>query len=239
DLAAFVKRAAGENNLFCARAMKCLARVLVCSGARVVLSSAWRSLPGGRQAVDMVFNKWGLPPVYSCTPGEGAERRVDHIWSWLAGHRGEVEGYAVVDDMDLSEAKDSAGFRTRSRIAAHFVRTPSHEGLTSGHVTRLLTKLQKEPALPQEGIGGLPGLPHSHRGTPGAMDVIDFSAERRAQPPHARRNSRRHLPRAVLGPHQVKRVMCAKVICPGWDVAPDGTRHKSHDFRSEQPKTEP
>ena len=26
---------------------KCLARVLVCSGARVVLSSAWRSLPGG------------------------------------------------------------------------------------------------------------------------------------------------------------------------------------------------
>ena len=26
---------------------KCLARILVCSGARVVLSSAWRALPGG------------------------------------------------------------------------------------------------------------------------------------------------------------------------------------------------
>ena len=29
------------------RVRKCLARILVCSGARVVLSSAWRSLPGG------------------------------------------------------------------------------------------------------------------------------------------------------------------------------------------------
>ena len=40
----------------------------------MVLSSAWRSLPGGKQAVNWVLQKWGLPPVYSCTPGEGADR---------------------------------------------------------------------------------------------------------------------------------------------------------------------
>ena len=28
--------------------------------------------------------------------------RVDHIWTWLSEHRDQVEGYAVVDDMDLS-----------------------------------------------------------------------------------------------------------------------------------------
>lgn len=149
DSTAMVKLAKAENGLFRPRAMKCLARVLVCSGARVVLSSAWRSLPGGKQAVNWVLQKWGLPPVYSCTPGEGADRRVEHIWSWLAQHRDEVVGYAVVDDMDLSEESDATGFRTQpSCIAGHFVRTPGNVGLTSGHVSRLLAKLQKEPTLP-------------------------------------------------------------------------------------------
>ena len=44
-----MKLAKGEHGLFRPRAMQCLARVLVCSGARVVLSSAWRSLPGGEE----------------------------------------------------------------------------------------------------------------------------------------------------------------------------------------------
>ena len=35
--------------------------------------------------------------------------RVERIWSWLAQHRDEVVGYAVVDDMDLSEESDATG----------------------------------------------------------------------------------------------------------------------------------
>eukprot|EP00913_Durusdinium_trenchii_P023904 g22449.t1 len=55
---------------------------------------------------------------------------------------------------------DMAGFRTQpSCIAGHFVRTPGSVGLTSGHVSRLLTKLQKEPTLPPEGVPGLRVLP--------------------------------------------------------------------------------
>ena len=57
--------------------------------------------------------EWGLEPIYSITPGQGAEKRVEHIWSWLAEHRDEVVGYAVVDDMDLSEESDSTGRRIR------------------------------------------------------------------------------------------------------------------------------
>ena len=178
DSCAMMKLAKAENGLFRPRAMKCLARVLVCSGARVVLSSAWRSLPGGMQAVNWVLQKWGLPPVYSCTPGEGADRRVEHIWSWLAQHRDEVVGYAVVDDMDLSEESDATGFRTQpSCIAGHFVRTPGSVGLTSGHVSRLLAKLQKEPALPRSkalpGDRALPSLPPCRGATPTAiMEVV-------------------------------------------------------------------
>ncbi|CAE7691898.1 cfr [Symbiodinium pilosum] len=50
--------------------------------------------------------------------------------------------------MDLSF--DFTGACTQpSCIADHFVRTPGTVGLSSGHVARLLAKLQKEPALPQ------------------------------------------------------------------------------------------
>ncbi|OLQ02962.1 Ribosomal RNA large subunit methyltransferase Cfr [Symbiodinium microadriaticum] len=162
----------GEYGLFQPRAMKCLARILFCSGARVVLSSAWRALPGGRQAVDLVLRRWGLLPVYSVTPGEGADRRVEHIWTWLSEHRDKVEGYAVVDDMDLS--LDSTSLHSQpSLIAAHFVRTPGTVGLSSGHVSRLLAKLQKEPTLPKAedstGIAALlPSLPKPRTGAPRA-----------------------------------------------------------------------
>mmetsp|Transcript_57356 Transcript_57356/g.134259 ORF Transcript_57356/g.134259 Transcript_57356/m.134259 type:complete len:242 (-) Transcript_57356:70-795(-) len=195
--------ATGEYGLFRPRAMNCLARILVCSGARVVLSSAWRALPGGRQAVDLVLRRWGLPPVYSCTPGEGADRRVERIWSWLAEHRDQVEGYAVVDDMDLSLETDYTGFRTQpSCIAGHFVRTPSAVGLTSGHVARLLAKLQKEPTLPEdsEGIGALlPLLPKTRKGTIRAASACFAADQGRSQKEialgHARARTSRRLER--------------------------------------------
>mmetsp|Transcript_36156 Transcript_36156/g.84645 ORF Transcript_36156/g.84645 Transcript_36156/m.84645 type:complete len:238 (+) Transcript_36156:3-716(+) len=188
----------GEYGLFQPRAMKCLARILVCSGARVVLSSAWRALPGGRQAVDLVLRRWGLLPVYSVTPGEGADRRVDHIWTWLSEHRDQVEGYAVVDDMDLS--LDSTSFHSQpSRIAAHFVRTPGTVGLSSGHVSRLLAKLQKEPTLPKDptGIAALlPSLPKPRTGAPRANTAHTLpEGHQKERSWHARARTSRRLQR--------------------------------------------
>ncbi|CAE8742011.1 unnamed protein product, partial [Polarella glacialis] len=138
-----------QEGLFRARAMDCLAKVLRASGARVVLSSAWRTFPGGPEAINQVMRKWGLPPIQSSTTAQG-EWRVEQIWSWLALHREEVEGYAVLDDMDLSEEPERrGGFGTKpSRICSHCVRTPSTTGLTSAHISRLLAKLQQPPALP-------------------------------------------------------------------------------------------
>lgn len=43
--------------------------------------------------------------------------RVEHIWSWLAQHRDEVVGYAVVDDMDLSEESDATGRTDSQRLS--------------------------------------------------------------------------------------------------------------------------
>ena len=80
--------------------------------------------------------------------------RIEHIWAWLSEHREVVEGYAVVDDMDLSfdftgqqpreqgpssctaalRADRNLGACTQpSCIADHFVRTPGTVGLDTAH----------------------------------------------------------------------------------------------------------
>lgn len=150
-LAELVRRDGGYESLFRARAMACLAQVLQATGAQLVLSSSWRNLPGGVDAVNIALGKFNLKPIYSCTAGEGVEQRIEHVWSWLADHGDQIEGYAVVDDTDLSEEPDGRGFAAPSRIAGHFVKTPSSTGLTSGHVSRLVAKLKKMPELPVSG----------------------------------------------------------------------------------------
>lgn len=147
-LAELVRRDGGHESLFRARAMACLAQVLHATGAQLVLTSSWRNLPGGTDAVNIALAKFNLPPIYSSTAGPGVEQRIEHIWSWLADHADQIEGYAVVDDTDLSEEPDGRGFTASSRIAGHFVKTPSSTGLTSGHVSRLVAKLKKLPDLP-------------------------------------------------------------------------------------------
>lgn len=147
-LADLVRRDSGHESLFRARAMACLAQVVHATGAQLVLTSSWRNLPGGTDAVNIALAKFSLPPIHSSTAGQGVEHRIEHIWSWLADHADQIEGYAVVDDTDLSEEPDGRGFTSSSRIAGHFVKTPSSTGLTSGHVSRLVAKLKKLPELP-------------------------------------------------------------------------------------------
>lgn len=147
-LAELVRRDSGHESLFRARAMACLAQVLHATGAQLVLTSSWRNLPGGTDAVNIALAKFNLPSIYSSIAGQAVEQRIEHIWSWLADHADQIEGYAVVDDTDLSEEPDGRGFTASSRIAGHFVKTPSSTGLTSGHVSRLVAKLKKQPELP-------------------------------------------------------------------------------------------
>jgi len=130
--------------------MQCLSKVVRESGAEIVLSSAWRLQPCGVAAVNRALLRNGLPAILSCTPsGGGSSSRVDEIWAWLASRPpNEIEGYAVVDDTDLSyDECGSYGNRT-SKISQHFVRTPSGKGLASSHVLRLLAKLKMKPKLP-------------------------------------------------------------------------------------------
>jgi len=138
----------GSACLFGERQMECLARAVRATSARIVLSSAWRLTPSGVEAVNRALGSWGLPSVMSCTTAAG-ESRVEQIWSWLAEHRSEVDGYAVVDDMDLSTEAGRLGPQP-SPICGHFVRTPSSTGLSSAHLGRIVTKLNQPPCLPDD-----------------------------------------------------------------------------------------
>lgn len=137
----------GRSDLFCEQAMSCLARVVQATGAEIVLSSAWRNVPGGVAAVNRALKRWDMQAIADCTSSSGASR-VDQIWSWLAEHRHEVEGYAVVDDMDLSVEMGRHGCSQPSAIKDHFVRTPASVGLSSSHVARLCLKMSQAPHLP-------------------------------------------------------------------------------------------
>lgn len=137
----------GRPDLFCDQPMSCLARVVQATGAEIVLSSAWRSIPGGVAAVNKALKRWDMQAIADCTSSSGASR-VDQIWSWLAEHRHEVDGYAVVDDMDLSVEMGRHGCSQPSAIKEHFVRTPSSVGLSSSHVARLCLKMSQAPHLP-------------------------------------------------------------------------------------------
>lgn len=141
-----------EVGMFRERQMACLAQVLRATGAHVVLSSTWRLRPGGPEAVSSALRRWDLAPVFDCTPAEGAFR-ADQIWSWLAQHGCSVEGYAVVDDSDLSCIPGRGGVLEVSPIGRHCVRTPSGTGLSAAHVRRLITKLLQVPDLPATAAG--------------------------------------------------------------------------------------
>jgi len=134
-----------SSYLFQKEQMACLAKVIHATGAELVLSSAWRLAPGGVLAVNRALKQRDLPAIKDCTP-TGGESRVDQIWSWLAEHRSEIEGYVVVDDSDLSTQVGRYGTKP-SPFRHHFVRTPS-SGLSSSHVLRIIAKMQQPPHLP-------------------------------------------------------------------------------------------
>lgn len=119
--------------------------------AKIVLSSNWRH--GKRDKVNEALQKRGLPKIWSETP-EGRSR-IDQIWAWLAKHSGEVEGYAVIDDADLSTEIVGVEIRA-SRIADHCVRPDCQIGLTTEHITQVIERINMKPRLPKtaEEMGG-------------------------------------------------------------------------------------
>jgi hypothetical protein len=111
--------------------------LIVQTGARVVISSAWRVQYTLAQLREMLGAAGfvdperviGVTPVAACRTASGlwlAVQRGDEIQQWLDGHP-EVTQYVVLDD-----ASDMG----QSGVAARLVQTTWAGGLTEAHVQR-------------------------------------------------------------------------------------------------------
>lgn len=104
-----------------------LKKILEETDTKVVLSSSWRLMAGGREFVEKV----GIPVMDVTDNGEGP--RGEQIQRWLDAHP-EVETYAIVDDdSDMLDHQ-----------RPHFVQTEFQYGLTEGLAYRLAYKLGGE-----------------------------------------------------------------------------------------------
>lgn len=101
-----------------------LKHVIEETSCKIVLSSAWRLMEGGRETVE----KWATE-IFDVTPNTDGCRG-EQIACWLADHN-EVERYAIVDD-------DSDMLPHQ---LPHFVQTDFDHGLTSNLAHRLICKL--------------------------------------------------------------------------------------------------
>ncbi len=105
-------------------------KVLEETGARVVLSSSWRVMRGGREFIEHV----GIP-IQDVTDNKG-KKRGEEIQRWLDAHP-EVVRYAIVDDDgDMLDHQ-----------LPHFVLTEFETGLTKQAAYRLTYKLGGEIPL--------------------------------------------------------------------------------------------
>ena len=105
--------------------LKRLQRVLVRTGASIVLSSAWRTDREGLRALAHGFSVAGIDErrVVGATPLILGSRRALEIAGWLEAHGGSCSTWAAVDDLDLwSEAPRI--------MEGHAVRTYRKTGLT-------------------------------------------------------------------------------------------------------------
>lgn len=94
------------------------------TGCKIVLSSSWRLMYGGRKALTC----WGIP-IHDVTPSlEGC--RGAEIKAWLDAHP-EVERYVIIDD-------DSDMLDEQLR---HFEHTTFEHGMTETHKYRIIYAL--------------------------------------------------------------------------------------------------
>lgn len=147
----------GDPGHFQREPMRVLTEIVRQTDARIVLSSAWRTMPGGVAAVNKALQQCGLPKISSCTPEKGTSR-VEQIWQWLNEHRAEVAGYVALDDMDLSTETDHQGLSGPSLLKDHCVKTDPEVGLSQKHISLVILTLNRGANLPRPSRSSTPQL---------------------------------------------------------------------------------
>lgn len=145
--------------------IKRLKKIIDFTGARVVLSSTWRSgifdirdgknnTTDARDAAELIaeLHKYGVE-IYSATPLCGPAMRGSEIKMFLDGWRGEnIENFVILDDIPVMYP-----------YSGRFVHTDYREGLTEADVDRAIEILGALPAqtsgttvIVEEGIEDIP-----------------------------------------------------------------------------------
>ena len=139
---------ARKTDMLAVECVACLDRLVEATCCKIVLSSAWRGMPGlearlRRRGVlkHRIKGEWRTPRLGRVQDGSGwvSAQRGDEIADWLSRHP-EVTAYAIVDDeSDM-----------RPEQMPFFVQTDFHKGgLLSEHVDRLTAILA--PSNPEPG----------------------------------------------------------------------------------------
>lgn len=133
-------RCTRQSQQFGRAQMAQLVRTIEGSGASIVLSTAWRTIPEARMTVCAKLREAGLPQPIGKTPDFGMMRRPCEILTWVDQYR--PAAWVSIDDMPLD---------ADPRMRGHFVRTNPLQGLTpvlAAEAIRLLKSQMAEKQTP-------------------------------------------------------------------------------------------
>ena len=118
-----------RDNLLEDRALHLLKSLVDSTGARIVVSSAWRHIPTAYNDLRRQLEQCGMS-VYGKTPYVGSVRG-DDITAWFAAHPGKYAYVILDDDSDMDGHMD------------HLVQTDFYTGLTQEIVDRCVQMLNE------------------------------------------------------------------------------------------------
>lgn len=113
--------------------MQQLLRVINETGALIVLSTAWRTIPEARMVVHEKLREWRLPAPVGKTADYGMARRPLEILTWVEQHR--PHSWIAIDDMPLDVDPHMRG---------HFVKTNPMLGLTPVAASECINMLKSQ-----------------------------------------------------------------------------------------------
>lgn len=114
------------------RALRLLKRLVDETGAKIIVSSAWRKIPGSYDALKAQLNHYGLS-VAGDTPYAGGVRG-DDISAWFNRNPGDYRYVILDDDSDMDGHME------------HLVQTDFDTGLTYDIVERCISMLNSDAA---------------------------------------------------------------------------------------------
>lgn len=137
------------GTLFSTSHMERLRRILIRTGAKIVLSSSWRVSEFGRSEVNKNLALHSMPYFLDCTPSLPGKPRALEILTWLDTHR---ERYSIVNFVALDDIDLKATAPDKSFFAKHAVCTNSTVGMTETDADAAIQLLSDENNIPRSVI---------------------------------------------------------------------------------------